>query len=233
MSAGLGRPKVVRNVRRPDADAVRALGEYGVATVHEAQARTGLMRPYMRPIYPNAKAAGAAVTVSCQPGDNLMIHAAMETVRSGDILVVATTSESTDGMFGDLLGASCQAHGVVGLVIDAGIRDTADLTAMGFPAWAKAISAQGTVKATAGSVNVPVVCAGALVNPGDVIVADNDGVVVVPRDRAGEVAKLSEKRIAKEEQSRQRLKNGELGLDFYGLRAKLQELGVEYIDEEV
>lgn len=233
MSAGLWKPRVVRNIRRPDADVVRMLGEQGVATVHEAQGRTGLMRPYMRPIYPGAKVAGVAITVSCQPGDNLMIHAAMETVRKGDILVVTTTSESTDGMFGDLLGTSCQTHGVAGLVIDAGIRDTADLTAMEFPVWAKVISAQGTVKATAGSVNVAVVCAGAEVNPGDVIVADNDGVVVVPRDRAGEVAGLAEKRLAKEEQSRQRLKSGELGLDFYGLRAKLKELGVEYIDEEV
>ena len=233
MSAGLWKPRVVRNVRRPDAAVVQQLGEQGVATVHEAQGRTGLMLPYMRPIYPGAKIAGVAITVSCQPGDNLMIHAAMETVRKGDILVVTTTSESTDGMFGDLLGTSCQTHGVVALVIDAGIRDTTDLTAMGFPVWAKAISAQGTVKATAGSVNVPVVCAGTLVNPGDVIVADNDGVVVVPRDRAAEVAKLGDQRIAKEEQSRARLKNGELGLDFYGLRARLKELGVEYVDEEV
>lgn len=227
------KPKIVRNVRRPDAGLVRKLGEQGVATVHEAQGRTGLMRPYMRPIYPSAKLAGVAITVSCQPGDNLMIHAAMETVRPGDVLVVTTTSESTDGMFGDLLATSCQAHGVVALIIDAGIRDTADLTVMKFPVWAKAISAQGTVKATAGSVNVPVVCAGTLVNPGDVIVADNDGVVVVPRDDAEAVEKLSAQRIAKEEQSRQRLKSGELGLDFYGLRAKLKELGVEYIDEEV
>ena len=229
----MSKPVVFRNVRRPNAATVKALREQGVATVHEAQNRTGLMRPYMRPIYPNAKVAGVAITVSCQPGDNLMIHAAMETVRKGDILVVTTTSESTDGMFGDLLGTSCQAHGVVALVIDAGIRDTADLTVMEFPVWAKAISAQGTVKATAGSVNVPVVCAGTIVHPGDVIVADNDGVVVVPRDQAEEVARLGASRIAKEEQSRTRLKGGELGLDFYGLRAKLKELGVEYIDEEV
>lgn len=191
------------------------------------------MRPFMRPIYPNAKLAGVAITVSCHPGDNLMIHAAIATVKPGDVLVVTTTSESTDGMFGDLLATSCQAHGVVGLIIDAGIRDTADLAEMQFPVWAKAISAQGTVKSTAGSVNVPVICAGALVNPGDVIVADNDGVVVVPRDRAEEVAKLAETRIRKEEQSRIRLKQGELGLDFYGLREKLAELGVEYTDDEV
>lgn len=229
----MSKPRIFRKVRRPGAEVVRALGEQGVATVHEAQGRTGLMRPYMRPIYANAKVAGTAITVSCQPGDNLMIHAAMETVHPGDVLVVTTTSESTDGMFGDLLGTSCQAHGVVGLVIDAGIRDTIDLTAMAFPVWARAISAQGTVKATAGSVNVPVVCAGTIVNPGDVIVADNDGVVVVPRDRAEEVAKLAAKRIAKEEESRRRLKSGELGLDFYGLRARLKELGVEYVDEEV
>src|ERR1035438_2291617 len=150
----MNKPKVFRNIRRPDACIVRTLGEQGVATVHEAQGRTGLMRPYMRPIYANAKVSGTAITVSCQPGDNLMIHAAMETVRPGDILVVTTTSESTDGMFGDLLGTSCQAHGVVGLIIDAGIRDTADLTTMKFPVWAMAISAQGTVKATAGSVNI-------------------------------------------------------------------------------
>ena len=229
----MSKPTIVRKVRRPDADVVRTLGELGVATVHEAQGRTGLMRPYMRPIYPNAKLAGAAITVSCQPGDNLMIHAAMDVVQPGDVLVVTTTSESTDGMFGDLLATSCQAHGVVGLIIDAGIRDTADLTAMKFPVWAMAISAQGTVKATAGSVNIPVVCAGTIVNPGDVIVADNDGVVVVPRARATEVAELAAKRIAKEEQSRQRLSRGELGLDFYGLRTTLKELGVEYTDEEI
>jgi 4-hydroxy-4-methyl-2-oxoglutarate aldolase len=222
--------KVVRNIQRPDADAVRILGEHGVATVHEAQGRTGLLRPYMRPIYPTARAAGAAVTVSAQPGDNLMIHAAIEVLQPGDILVVTTTSESTDGMFGDLLGVSCQAHGTVGLVIDAGVRDTAELTAMEFPVWAKAISGQGTVKATPGSVNIPVVCAGAIVNPGDVVVADADGVVIVPRASAAEVAALSQARAAKEEQTRERLRKGELGVDFYGLRAKLKELGVEYID---
>jgi 4-hydroxy-4-methyl-2-oxoglutarate aldolase len=223
--------KVVRNIRRPDADSVRLLGELGVATVHEAQGRSGLLRPYMRPIYPAAKASGPAITVLCHPGDNLMIHAAIEVCKPGDILVVATLSESTDGMFGDLLGASCRAHGVVGLVIDAGVRDTADLTDMQFPVWAKAVSAQGTVKATAGSVNVPIVCAGAMIDPGDVIVGDADGVVVVPRHRAAEVAKLGDQRRAKEEKSRERLSKGELGVDFYGLRAKLKELGVEYVDQ--
>ncbi len=225
--------QVIKNILRPDPEVVRLLGELGVATVHEAQGRTGLMKPYMRPIYPGARAAGAAVTVSSQPGDNLMIHAAMDVVRPGDILVVTTTSDSTDGMFGDLLGVSCQAHCVVGLIIDAGVRDTAELTAMDFPVWAKAVSAQGTVKSTAGSVNIPVICAGAPVNPGDVIVADADGVVVVPRDRAAAVAQAGAERVAKEEKSRERLRNGELGLDFYGLRDKLRQLGVEYVVSDV
>jgi 4-hydroxy-4-methyl-2-oxoglutarate aldolase len=225
--------KIFRRIPRPDAQAVKLLGELGVATIHEAQGRTGAMQPYMRPIYSAARAAGTAVTVLCHPGDNLMIHAAVEVCKPGDVLVVVTTSESTDGMFGDLLGTSCQAHGVVGLVIDAGVRDTTELTEMKFPVWAKAISPQGTVKASPGSVNVPVVCAGMLVNPGDVVVGDADGVVVVPRAAAAEVAKAGQQRIAKEEKTRERLAKGELGIEFYGLRAKLAELGVEYVEELV
>src|SRR5215468_3099939 len=225
------KPTIVRKVNRAAADIVKTLGDLGVATVHEAQARTGLLRPYMRPIYPTAKAAGTAITISCHPGDNLMIHAAIEFCKQGDILVVNTTSESTDGMFGELLAESARAHGVVGLIIDAGVRDVRDLTEMDFPVWSKAVSAQGTVKATAGSVNVPMICAGAIVRAGDVIVADADGVVVVKRETAAEVARLARERFAKEQKSRERLKSGELGLDFYGLRAKLSELGVRYVDE--
>jgi 4-hydroxy-4-methyl-2-oxoglutarate aldolase len=223
--------KIVRNIPRPDPEAVKILGELGVATVHEAQGRTGLMKPYMRPIYPSAKAAGPAVTVLCQSGDNLMIHAAVAVCQPGDVLVVTTASDSTDGMFGDLLATSLTAHGVLGLVIDAGVRDVGELTAMDFPVWSKAIHAQGTVKATAGSVNIPIVCAGAAIQPGDVIVADMDGVCVVPREKAGEVAKASQTRVAKEEKNRHSLRAGELGLDMYGLRAKLKELGVEWVDE--
>src|SRR5499426_2243848 len=214
--------RIIRNITRAGTEVIQALGEYGVATVHEAQGRNGLMRPSLRPIYPAARIAASAVTVSCQPGDNLMIHAAIEVCQPGDALVVVTTSESTDGMFGELLATSCQAHGIVGLVIDAGVRDVADLTAMDFPVWAKAISAQGTVKATPGSVNIEAVCGGAVVRPGDVIVGDQDGVVVVRREDAAEVARLGAARIEKEEHSRERLRAGELGLDFYNLRAKLK-----------
>ncbi len=223
--------KIVRNIPRPDPEAVKILGELGVATVHEAQGRTGLMKPYMRPIYPSAKAAGSAVTVLCQSGDNLMIHAAIEVCKPGDILVVTTTSDSTDGMFGDLLATSMVAHGVVGLVIEAGVRDVSELTAMDFPVWSKAVHAQGTVKATAGSVNIPIVCAGASIQPGDVVIGDADGVCVVPRERAPEVVKASQARFAKEEKNRHSLREGKLGLDMYGLRAKLKELGVEWTEE--
>jgi len=223
--------RIVRRIARPDAQPVKLLGQLGVATVHEAQGRTGLMLPYMRPIYLSARVSGPAVTVSCHAGDNLMIHAAVEVCKAGDVLVVITHSESTDGMFGELLATSCRAHGVIGLIIDAGVRDITELTEMKFPVWAKAISAQGTVKASPGSVNVPVVCAGALVNPGDVIVGDADGVVVVPRAAAADVAKAGDQRRSKEEKTRERLAKGELGVDFYGLRAKLKELGIEYVEE--
>ncbi len=223
--------KIIRRIPRPDSAAVDTLGKSGVATVHEAQGRTGLMRPYMRPIYPSARVAGTAVTVSCAPGDNLMIHASIEVCKPGDVLVVVPTSECTDGYFGELLGVSCQAHGIAGLIIDAGVRDTAELTAMNFPVWSKAVSSQGTVKNTPGDVNIPVVCAGASVSPGDVIVGDADGVVVVAREAAARVAEASLQRLAKEEKTRERLRKGELGLDFYGLRAKLKDLGVEFVDE--
>jgi 4-hydroxy-4-methyl-2-oxoglutarate aldolase len=223
------KPKIVRNIERPDPEVVRKLGEFGTATVHEAQGRTGLMLPYMRPIYPAARIAGPAVTVLCHPGDNLMFHAAIEVCKPGDVLVVATHSDSTDGFFGELLATSCQAHGIKGLVIHAGVRDVADLPAMQFPAFSRAISAQGTVKETAGYVNIDIVCAGALVHPGDVIVGDVDGIVVVPRQQSAEVVRLCEARLAKEAKNRERLRAGELGLDIYGLREKLKNLGVEWV----
>ena len=226
------KPTIVRTIARADAGTIRTLGELGVATIHEAQGRTGLMRPYMRPIYIAARVAGSAVTVSCQAGDNLMIHAAVELCKAGDVLVVTCTAESTDGMFGDLLATSLRSRGVAGLVINAGVRDVADLTAMDFPVWAKAISAMGTVKATLGSVNVPVTCAGALICPGDAVIGDLDGVVVVPREDVPEVVIAAQARIAKEEKNRERLRAGEAGLDMYGLRAKLKDLGVVYVDQE-
>lgn len=220
--------RVIYNIERAPADIVARLGEYGVATVHEAQGRIGLMHPYMRPIYPSAKAAGTAVTVFAHPGDNMMIHAALDTVKPGDLLVVAISADCTDGYFGDLLAVSCQAHGVEGLVIDAGVRDTADLTEMRFPVWSRAIHSKGTVKETPGSVNVDVVCAGALVRPGDAVIADNDGVCVIRREIVSEVAEKAQARIDKEEKKRVRLRDGELGLDMDGMREKLIKLGVEF-----
>ncbi|HEY5306173.1 MAG TPA: 4-carboxy-4-hydroxy-2-oxoadipate aldolase/oxaloacetate decarboxylase [Pseudolabrys sp.] len=221
---------VVRNIKRTDSNAIGTMQALGVSTVHEASGRFGLMKPYMRPIWAGASIAGPAVTVLAQPGDNWMIHVAIEQCQKGDILVVGCTADNTDGMFGELLATALVARGVKGLVIDAGCRDVKPLHEMGFPVWSRAVSAKGTVKATVGAVNIPVVCAGVNVVPGDAVVADDDGVVVVPRKYAVDVAAKAQKRFEDEDGKRKRLASGELGLDMYKMREGLAKAGLIYVD---